>query len=255
MTSDPVRAALAKKPTLLNAWITLGLPLAIEMVGAAGWDLATIDQQHGLGGPDRLVDCLVGARSAGLPALVRVAVNDPGLIGRALDAGASGIICPMVNTVADAQRLVDAAKYPPLGARSWGPYRARATGKGDYFAEANRTTLACAQIETAEALDNLDAILAVEGIDMVYVGPNDLTISLTGGQSRDIAGEVTSRAISRILDGCRRHEVIAGIYANDLDFAMPLIAAGWQVVTIGSDAQWLSEGAADAARRGRPAKG
>lgn len=240
---DRIREGLTRKPTLLNAWLALGAPLAGEIVGKAGFDLATIDQQHGLGGEGELPTMMMAVRAGGLPVLVRVAANEDGRIGRALDLGAQGVICPMVNNVGDARRLASAVKYPPMGARSSGPIRASLTVEGDYGPGANEWTIAAAQIETAEAIDNLDAILSTKGIDMVYVGPNDLTISLSNGTSRDINGKRTLAAIEKVRVACKRHDVIAGIYANDADYARPLIAAGWQVVAVGSDARWLATGA------------
>ena len=115
-----------------------------------------------------------------MPTLVRVADNDPGLIGRALDAGAQGIVCPLINSAQDAERFVRAVKYPPRGNRSWGPYRAQLNIPGQYVPKANGWTIACPQIETKGALDELDDILSIDGVDMVCFGPNDLSAALTG---------------------------------------------------------------------------
>jgi len=117
MREDRFRTA-AKDRTLFNAWLTLNNPFLIELIGEAGWDCITIDQQHGLGGNEVLLACLTAARACGLPAIVRVAENDPGLIGRALDAGAQGIMCPLIGNVEDAEAFVQAVKYPPRGQRS-----------------------------------------------------------------------------------------------------------------------------------------
>jgi 4-hydroxy-2-oxoheptanedioate aldolase len=239
-----LRHGLAEARPLLNAWITLGSPHAVELAGEAGWHAVTIDQQHGIGGHAELLACLTAAKAAGMPALVRVAALDFGLIGRALDAGAQGVICPMVETPEDARRLVEAVKYPPLGMRSWGPFRARLLTDPD-MAAANAWTIACAQIETGKALGHLDAILAVPGLDMVYAGPNDLAISLSGGASRDIRSPAVIEALDEILAACRRHRIIAGVFANDADYARPLIDEGWDVISCGTDAGWL---AAEAAR-------
>lgn len=247
MPQDAIRSALASKPTLLTAWLTIGSALSVEIVARSGVDLVTIDQQHGAGGPAELVAMLAAARAGRVPALVRVASNDTGLIGRALDAGAQGIVCPMVNTAEDAARLVAAVKFPPLGARSFGPYLASFVLPGDYFSQANAWTIACGQIETAQALDNLDAILGVEGLDMILVGPNDLSISLSGGRKRDVASRETLKAIDHILARCLEAGVIAAIYAGDEDYARPLAAKGWQVIAIASDAAWIGAGAASAA--------
>ncbi len=163
MPMDLFRQAAQEGRTLFNAWLTLNSPFLIELIGEAGWDCLTIDQQHGLGGNETLLQCLIAARAARLPAIVRVAENDPGLIGRALDAGAQGIMCPLIANVEQAEAFVQAVKYPPRGRRSWGPYRARLDHEGDYFTTANDWTIACPQIETKGALDQLDDILALPG--------------------------------------------------------------------------------------------
>ena len=180
MREDRFRKAAREGRTLLNAWLTLNSPFLIELIGEAGWDCLTIDQQHGLGGNETLLQCLTAARAARLPAIVRVAENDPGLIGRALDAGAQGIMCPLIDSVEDAEAFVRAVKFPPRGLRSWGPIARASTMKGDYFTTANDWTIACPQIETKGALDQLEEILALPGVDMVCFGPNDLSVALTG---------------------------------------------------------------------------
>lgn len=245
-TADAIRGALAAGKALFNAWSTLGVPFAVELAADAGADLVTIDQQHGIGGNAELLACLTAARAAGVPALVRVAANDTGEIGRALDAGAQGVICPMVNNAADARALADAVKYPPLGRRSTGPYRARLLLL-DYFHNANDWTIACAQVETREAMDNIDAILTTPGIDMICVGPNDLAISLSDGRHADIRTPEVMAALEVVLAKCREYGVIAGIFANDAEYARPLIAKGWQAVAVSVDARWLANGALAAA--------
>lgn len=243
--ADPIRDKLGKGRPLFNAWLSLGCAFIVEMVAEAGADLVTIDQQHGIGGNAELVAALTAARAAGVPALVRVAWNDMGLIGRALDAGAQGVICPMVNSAADAQRFVDAVKYPPMGARSWGPYRAR-LGMGDYFRDANGLTLACGQIETRQAMDNLDAILATPGLDAICAGPNDLAITLSEGRSADIRAPEVTAALDHLLAKCAEHGVIATIFANDADYARALAAKGWEVIALANDTRWIGAAAAEA---------
>ncbi len=120
MREDRFRSAAREGRTLLNAWLTLNSPFLIELIGDAGWDCITIDQQHGLGGNETLLQCLTAARAADLPSIVRVAENDFGLIGRALDAGAQAIMCPMIDTIEDAEAFVQAVTFPPRGRRSWG---------------------------------------------------------------------------------------------------------------------------------------
>lgn len=222
----------------------LGSPFGVELVASAGWDIAVIDQQHGFGGQREMLAGLTAARAGGIPACVRVAWNDQALIGRALDAGAHGIICPMINTAEDAKTFVHAAKYPPLGGRSWGPYRASLLLDGDHLTEANDWALTFAQIETAEAVANLDEILAVDGLDGVLLGPNDLAISLRG--DKKINAKKVLNAIEDVRARAKAAGKITWIFANDAAFAKPHIKAGWQIVTIGTDMGWLRDGAAAA---------
>jgi len=241
MREDRFRRAARERRTLFNAWLTLNNPFLIELIGEAGWDCITIDQQHGLGGHDVLVQCLTAARGWNLPAIVRVAANDPGLVGRALDAGAQAIMCPLIETVEDAEAFVRAVKYPPQGNRSWGPYRARLEHEGDYFKLANDWTIACPQIETRGALDQLDEILALDGVDMVCFGPNDLSVALTG--RLDIWAPEVKDAMTLVLSKCREMSVIAFVFANDAKYAKPRVAEGWDIVAVGTDAGWFSQAA------------
>ena len=230
MREDRFRKATREGRTLLNAWLTLNSPFLIELVGEAGWDCITIDQQHGLGGNEALLQCLTAARASNLPAIVRVAENNPGLIGRALDAGAQGIMCPLIDSVEDAEAFVTAVKFPPRGKRSWGPYRARLDHEGDYFPTANDWTIACPQIETKGALDQLDEILALDGVDMVCFGPNDISVALTG--RLDIHAPEVKEAMKLVLSKCRELSVMTLIFANDIDYAKPLIAGDWSAVAV-----------------------
>jgi 4-hydroxy-2-oxoheptanedioate aldolase len=242
MREDRFRKAAKDRRTLFNAWLTLNNPFLIELIGEAGFDCITIDQQHGLGGNEALLSCLTAARASDLPAIVRVAENDPGLIGLALDAGAQGIMCPLIETIEDAEAFVRAVKYPPRGLRSWGPYRVRLDYEGDYFTTANDWTIACPQIETKGALDQLDDILALDGVDMVCFGPNDLSVALTG--RLDIHAPEVKEAMKLVWSKCREMSVMGLIFANDVYYAKPLVAAGWNIVAPGTDAGWFGKVAA-----------
>lgn len=244
---DPIREKFASGTPLLNAWLTLGVPFAVELAADAGCDLVTIDQQHGIGGHSELLASLMAARAAGVPALVRVAKNDFGVIGRALDAGAQGVVCPMINTADETAQLVQAVKFPPLGARSAGAYRARLL-LPDYVRNANVWTIACAQIETRRALDNLEAILGTAGLDMICAGPNDLAITLSNGQHADIRAPEVEEALDLMLAKARQKGIIASAFANDAEYAKALLEKGWQVVAIATDARWISDAARGARR-------
>jgi 4-hydroxy-2-oxoheptanedioate aldolase len=237
-TEDPLREAVRQRRTLFCAWLTVNSSLLIEPIRDAGWDCILIDQQHGLGGHDAMVACLTAAKAVGTPGLVRVADNDPGLIGRALDAGAQGVVCPLINSAADAERFVRAVKYPPRGTRSWGPYRAQFNLAGDYVSRANAWTIACPQIETRGALEGLDDILGIQGVDMICFGPNDLSAALTG-RFDNRAPEVM-KAMEIVLRKCREKSVMAFVFANTAEYARPLMSAGWDMIAIGTDAGWFS---------------
>jgi 4-hydroxy-2-oxoheptanedioate aldolase len=148
----------------------------------------------------------------------------------------------MIETVEDAEAFVKAVKYPPHGLRSWGPYRARLDYEGDYFTTANNWTIACPQIETKSALDQLDEILALDGVDMVCFGPNDLSVALTG--RLDIHAPEVREAMKLVLSKCREMSVMGLIFANDLEYAKPLVKAGWDIVAPGTDAGWFGKAAA-----------
>lgn len=234
------RQSLAAARPLYAAWLGLASALSVEICAEAGWPAIVLDQQHGAGGPAELLACLTAAKAAGTPALVRVAALDTGLIGRALDAGAQGVVVPMIDTPEQAAELVRAVKYPPRGGRSFGPYRAKQLVEGGYFEGANDWTIACGQIETRSAVENIDAICAVPGFDMIYLGPNDLAISLSGGKTRDIRSPAVLEAIVHVCNRAEAHGVITGIYANDAEYARQLVQMGWQVISIGTDGDWLA---------------
>lgn len=243
MNPDPFRRSLGADTPLLMAWITYGLPYVVEQMGAAGYDAVLIDQQHGLGGHTELVNCLTAARASRLPALVRPLSPDAGLIGAALDAGAQGIVVPLIETADDVGACVRAAHYPLRGTRSWGPYRGKLLVEGDYTEAAAEWTLTCVQIETRAAMDNLEDILKTEGLDMVLVGPNDLALALTG--TRDIRAKEVVEACEQVLRKAKENSVYTAIFANDLDYARPLMKAGWDIITVGTDMGLLAGAAAE----------
>lgn len=238
-----LRALLAAPPPVYCAWLGLGSPLAVEIVADVGWPAVLIDQQHGAGGPAEMLACLTAAKAAGVPAMVRVDSLDAGRIGRALDAGAQGVMVPMVDTAEHARRLVQAVKYPPLGGRSFGPYRAKYLVDGDYQQAANAWTIACGQIETLSAVENIDAICAVPGLDMICLGPNDLALSLSAGRARDIRAREVLDAVRHVHARATAHGVGTFVFANDPDYARDMAGMGWQVIAIGTDGGWLSSAA------------
>jgi 4-hydroxy-2-oxoheptanedioate aldolase len=174
---------------------------------------------------------------------VRVPWLDPGIVMKMLDAGAYAIICPMVNTRAEAELLVAATHYAPRGTRSFGPIRALLYGGADYPQEADDTIVVFAMIETKLALDNLEDILSVKGLDAVYVGPSDLSLALGCRPGVDDVDPPVVEAIDRILASAKHHGVVAGIHNGTSEAALKRIAEGFQFVTVSSDARLMAAGA------------
>jgi 4-hydroxy-2-oxoheptanedioate aldolase len=175
--------------------------------------------------------------------VVRVPWLDPASIMKALDAGAYGVICPMVNTREDAQKLVAWSHYAPRGTRSFGPIRALLYGGADYATHANDTIVTFAMIETAQALDNLDSILSVEGLDAVYIGPSDLSLAMGCTPVFDDVDPPVAQAIDHILERATAHGLKAGIHNGRTDVALARIAKGFRFVTVSSDARLMAAGA------------
>jgi len=174
--------------------------------------------------------------------IVRVPWLEPGIIMKSLDAGAYAIICPMINSREDAQRLVSYTHYAPRGSRSVGPVRANLYGGADYLAKANDTVVVFAMIETRQALDHLDDILSVEGLDAVYIGPSDLSLSLGCAPAMDDVEPKVAQAIDHILERAKAHGVVAGVHNASAESALKRIAKGFQFVTVSSDARLIAAG-------------
>jgi 4-hydroxy-2-oxoheptanedioate aldolase len=175
----------------------------------------------------------------GLPApvLVRVPWNEPGIVMKCLDAGFAGVICPMVNTVEDARRLVQSARYAPMGGRSFGPTRANLVHGAGYVKTANTAVLVLAMIETREALGNLDGILAVEGIDGVYVGPSDLGLSLGYEPTLDPTAPEVLEAITLIAARAKAAGRIAGVHTGSPEMIRRMFAQGYDFASLLTDAR------------------
>ena len=207
-----------------------------------GFDSLTLDLQHGLIDYAALVPMLQAISTTTTVPIVRVPWLEPGILMKVLDAGAYGVICPMVNTREEAQKLVAYTHYAPQGTRSFGPTRAVIYGGADYAQHANKTIVTFAMIETAQALDNLDAILSVEGLDAIYIGPSDLSLSLGCKPTFDDVEPKAQQAIEHIVARAKVHGVVAGIHNGRADVARARVALGYRFVTLGSDARLLAAG-------------
>ena len=227
----------------VNGWLAIPNSFSAETMAHQGWDSLTIDLQHGLVDYAAMVPMLQAISTTPTVPVVRVPWLEAGILMKVLDAGAYGVICPMVNTREDAQRLVAYTHYAPRGTRSFGPVRASLYGGADYAAHANDTIVTFAMIETAAALDQLDDILSVEGLDAIYVGPSDLSLALGCRPVFDDVDPKAAEAIDHILARAKHHGVVAGIHNGTTEAALARIAKGFQFVTVGSDARLMAAGA------------
>ena len=182
----------------VNGWLAIANSFSAETMAHQGWDTLTIDLQHGVVDYQAMVGMLQAISTTPTVPLVRVPWLEPGILMKTLDAGAYGVICPMVNTREDAQKLVAWTHYAPRGTRSFGPVRALLYGGADYPKHANDTIVVFAMIETAQALDNLDAILSVEGLDAIYIGPSDLSLALGCTPTFDDVDPKAAQAIDQL---------------------------------------------------------
>jgi 4-hydroxy-2-oxoheptanedioate aldolase len=229
---------------MIGGWCAIPSPVSAEMMGRSGFDWVCIDTQHGLIGYDQMVPMLQALSITATPAFVRVPWNQPDHIMKALDAGAQGVIVPMVSTEEDALAAVTAAKYPPMGTRSWGPIRAALDVPG-YSAEVgNRRTIVAVMIETRGGVENLDAILSVPGVDAVYVGPSDLALGHGMTPTLNVTDPEHERLIETIVDRCRRRGVVAGIHCDSVETVRRWHARGYGMFAVGSDAALMRQAAA-----------
>jgi 4-hydroxy-2-oxoheptanedioate aldolase len=213
-------------------------------MGRAGYDWVCIDTQHGLIGYDQMLPMLQAMSATGTPAFVRVPWNQPADIMKALDAGAQGVIVPMVNSPEEARRAVGACRYPPEGYRSWGPTRAALQISGFGPESANRAVVCIVMIETVEGMAALDEILAVPGVDGVYVGPNDLAVTHLMKPDATASSPEHRLLIETILEACVRHGLTAGIHCAGTDTAIRWREAGFRMLNIDNDSVFLRAGAA-----------
>ncbi|MFO1195701.1 MAG: aldolase/citrate lyase family protein [Burkholderiaceae bacterium] len=227
----------------VNGWLAIPDGFSAETMAHQGWTSLTIDLQHGVVDYSAMVRMLQAISTTDTVPVVRVPWLEPGILMKSLDAGAYGVICPMVSTREDAQRLVAYTSYAPRGTRSFGPVRALLYGGADYPKHADDTIVRFAMIETAQALDNLDAILSVEGLDAIYVGPSDLSLALGCAPNFDDPEPKAAQAIDHILERARAHGVVAGIHNGGPDAALARVARGFQFVTVSSDARLIAAGA------------
>ncbi len=240
MRPNQLKQLHAQGKTCLMAWQQVPSALQAEILGHSGVDAVCVDLQHTQIDVETASTLIQAVSSTPAVPVVRVSSNSFAEVNKVLDQGAYGVIVPLINSAADAARFVNACQYPPAGQRSWGPLRGLLYGGEDYFEHANQTILKLGMIETREGLSNLDAILAVEGLDGIFVGPGDLSISLTGRPSINFEQGEVAQAFVTLVQRTHAHNKYAGIFCPSVDMGKAMQALGYDMIVIGPDLGMLS---------------
>jgi 4-hydroxy-2-oxoheptanedioate aldolase len=225
----------------VGTWCSLPFPAAVEAVAQSGFDWVIVDWQHGHFGDDALGTMILVAAHAGAVPLVRVPLNEPWLIQKALDLGAHGVVVPLVNSVEEAQRAAAATRYPPRGVRSYSPIRT-SRSIGWEPADANREVVCILQIETAESVAAVEGIASVDGVDALFVGPADTAISL----GLPFGAPELEDHLAPVVEAARARGLPLGRHADTAARGHALLAAGYSFVAVGGDTEFLGEAAARA---------
>ena len=229
---------------IINSWLAVPSSFSAEVMANQGWDSLTIDMQHGLVDYPNAVNMLQAISSTETTPMARVNWNEPGQIMKILDAGCYGVICPMVSNRKETEKFVKACQYPPNGYRSFGPTRASIYGGGDYVKHADNEILKLAMIETKEALEKLDEILDTPNLDGIYIGPADLSLAVGEDPGFDKPENTKAyKEILRILDAVKKRNLLAGLHNGTPEYALKMIAKGFNLVTVGSDSRYIGSGA------------
>ncbi len=233
----------------VNGWLAIPNTFSAEVMAAQGYDSLTIDMQHGVVGYQAATEMFQAMTGRGPTLMARVPWLEPGAIMKAMDGGAMGIICPMVNSRAEAEQLVSYMRYPPHGTRSSGPTRARFAYGQDYMEWANDQMLVIAMIETAAAVQNLEEIVSTPGLDAVYIGPSDLSLGYTNGRlgaGMDREEPEMLEVISRIREAAHNAGIKACLHTAAPSYAKRGLDWGFDLVTLGADFAYLAAGASGA---------
>ena len=247
MRENRVRSIWSSGGVVLNAWLHVPSSFSAEVMAHAGYDSITIDLQHGPPDVGSVIPMLQAISTTDVVPFARMNWNDPGTTMKLLDAGCYGIICPMIEGREDAEAFVGACRYPPEGYRSYGPFRANLYGGPDYAPNANETVVTMAMIETRAALDDLDGILGVPGLDAVYVGPSDLGQALGYGPGMDREEPEMVEAIGRVVGSAREKGLAVGIFCGTTEYAERAIDLGFNFVNVSTDASFMADAASAAA--------
>jgi 4-hydroxy-2-oxoheptanedioate aldolase len=254
MLKNRLKQIWAEGRPSINGWLSIGNAFAAEIMAAQGYDSVSIDVQHGALDYGSVLPMFQAMRASGVVPMARVPWLEPGIIMKVLDAGAYGVICPMVNTAEQAAEFVSYMRYPPHGQRSFGPTRVSFAAGANYAGEANDEILAFAMVETKQAMANLDVIAATPGLDGIYVGPADLTFSLMDGTLApgfDREEPEMIEALQRIVAACNSNGIRAALHCGTADYAVRAIGWGFDMTTVSGDSRLLAAAAAASVGRFR----
>lgn len=239
--ANKVKEVWAAGKVVVNGWLAIPSGFSAEVMAQCGFDSVTVDMQHGVQDYQSMIQCFQAMQAHPVTPMVRVPWNEPGIIGKVLDGGAYGVICPMINTKEEAERFVQYAKYPPRGTRSNGPIRAMMYGSaGTYQQTANEETLCIPMIETKTAVENLESILDVKGVAGVYIGPSDLGFSYGLHPTLDRTEPEIIKIYERIVKECDKRGIFPGIHCSGHAGATLAIERGFKLVTILNDSGLLA---------------
>ena len=244
MIQNPLIELWRRNEPAYTGWLNLASSWSAELMARAGFDAVVIDMQHGLMDRAGMLAMLQATGAAGIPGLVRTSWNEPSAPMQALDAGAYGVICPMIGTREECEAFVSACRYPPRGIRSVGPTRSLVSIGADSVARAAAFSLTFAQIETAAGLANVEAIASVPGLDGLYVGPWDLSLDLGLPEPGNLMDPELLKALETILAATRRHGLVAGIYTGSAEDGLRMASLGFRCVNIAADTALLQRAAA-----------
>ncbi|WP_444792066.1 HpcH/HpaI aldolase family protein [Roseinatronobacter sp. NSM] len=253
MFTNKLKQQWAEGHPVINGWLSIGNAFTAEIMAAQGYDCVTIDAQHGALDYHAILPMLQAMRASGVTPMVRVPWREPGAIMKALDAGAQGIICPMINSAEQASEFVSYMRYPPQGQRSFGPTRAT-FAYGGYGVSANEQVLALAMIETQQGMDNLEEIAATPGLDGIYVGPADLTLGTQEGRlppGFDREEPEMIALLQRIKGVCHANDIRACLHCGTPEYAAKAISWGFDLTTVGGDTRLLAGAASASVTRWR----
>ncbi|MFZ5733952.1 MAG: HpcH/HpaI aldolase family protein [Pseudomonadota bacterium] len=239
--TNKVKEIWASGKVVVNAWLAIPSGFSAEVMAGCGFDSVTVDIQHGVQDYMSMIECFQAMGKHPVTPMVRVPWNEPGIIGKVLDGGAMGVICPMINTKKEAEDFVQFCKYPPRGTRSNGPIRMVSYGApSTYQQTANAETLCIPMLETRTAVENMESILDVEGIAGVYVGPSDLGFSYGLVPKLDREEPEILKIYEKLIKECEKRKIYPGIHCSGWEGAVRNINMGFKLVTLFNDSGLLS---------------